>query len=112
FTKSPQFPFHISLPKPIPPPTPLTPYLHSPTILKPPIFLLFSFTPLLPLTHIYLYILTFLRLITILFPSLTPLPQYHIKPILTYSTITQLPMIISMLPIPAAYPQHTSDHFS
>ncbi|WP_260869262.1 hypothetical protein, partial [Staphylococcus aureus] len=48
FTKSPHFPFYISLPHPIQPPTPLTPYLHSPTILKPPLYLIPPITPIFP----------------------------------------------------------------
>ncbi|WP_260843776.1 proton-conducting transporter transmembrane domain-containing protein, partial [Staphylococcus epidermidis] len=56
--------------------------------------------------------MTFLPLITILFPSLTPLPQYHLKRILPYSTITQLRMIITILGLRPAYPHHTSHRFS
>ena len=74
-------------------------YLHSATMVKAGIFLLFRFTPLLGLSDIYVYIVTFVGLITMLFGSLTALRQYDIKGILAYSTISQLGMIMSMVGI-------------
>lgn len=112
FTKSAQFPFHIWLPKAMAAPTPVSAYLHSATMVKAGIFLLFRFTPLLGLSDIYVYIVTFVGLITMLFGSLTVLRQYDIKGILAYSTISQLGMIMSMVGIGGGYAQHTSDHLS
>ena len=112
FTKSAQFPFHIWLPKAMAAPTPVSAYLHSATMVKAGIFLLFRFTPLLGLSDIYVYIVTFVGLITMLFGSLTALRQYDIKGILAYSTISQLGMIMSMVGIGGGYAQHTSDHLS
>ena len=102
FTKSAQFPFHIWLPKAMAAPTPVSAYLHSATMVKAGIFLLFRFTPLLGLSDIYVYIVTFVGLITMLFGSLTALRQYDIKGILAYSTISQLGMIMSMVGIGGA----------
>ncbi len=109
FTKSAQFPFHIWLPKAMAAPTPVSAYLHSATMVKAGIFLLFRFTPLLGLSDIYIYIVTFVGLATMLFGSLTALRQYDLKGILAYSTISQLGMIMSMVGVGGGYAQHTSD---
>ncbi|OHO70531.1 cation:proton antiporter [Staphylococcus sp. HMSC036D05] len=112
FTKSAQFPFHIWLPKAMAAPTPVSAYLHSATMVKAGIFLLFRFTPLLGLSNAYIYTVTFVGLITMLFGSLTALRQYDLKGILAYSTISQLGMIMSMVGIGGGYAQHTSDGLS
>ena len=112
FTKSAQFPFHIWLPKAMAAPTPVSAYLHSATMVKAGIFLLFRFTPLLGLSDIYVYIVYVCRTYNHAFGSLTALRQYDIKGILAYSTISQLGMIMSMVGIGGGYAQHTSDHLS
>ena len=60
-------------------PTPVSAYLHSATMVKAGIFLLFRFTPLLGLSNVYIYTVTFIGLITMLFGSLTALRQYDLK---------------------------------
>ena len=109
FTKSAQFPFHVWLPKAMAAPTPVSAYLHSATMVKAGIFLLFRFTPVLGLSDAYIYIVTFVGLITMLFGSLTALRQYDLKGILAYSTISQLGMMMSMVGIGGGYAQHPSD---
>ena len=79
FTKSAQFPFHIWLPKAMAAPTPVSAYLHSATMVKAGIFLLFKFTPILGLSDSYIYIVTFVGLITMIFGSVTALRQYDLK---------------------------------
>lgn len=108
FTKSAQFPFHIWLPKAMAAPTPVSAYLHSATMVKAGIFLLFRFTPLLGLSDSYIYIVTFVGLITMLYGSVTALRQFDLKGILAYSTISQLGMIMSMVGIGGGIAQHTS----
>ena len=106
FTKSAQFPFHIWLPKAMAAPTPVSAYLHSATMVKAGIFLLFRFTPVLGLSDSYIYIVTFIGLITMIFGSITALRQYDLKGILAYSTISQLGMIMSMVGLGGGIAQH------
>lgn len=109
FTKSAQFPFHIWLPRAMAAPTPVSAYLHSATMVKAGIFLLLRFTPLLGLSNMYIYIVTFVGLITMLFGSITALKQWDLKGILAYSTISQLGMIMAMVGIGGGYAQHQQD---
>ncbi|MCJ1657017.1 DUF4040 family protein [Staphylococcus sp. NRL 16/872] len=106
FTKSAQFPFHIWLPKAMAAPTPVSAYLHSATMVKAGIFLLFRFTPILGLSNGYIYAVTFVGLITMMFGSITALRQYDLKGILAYSTISQLGMIMSMVGLGGGIAQH------
>lgn len=108
FTKSAQFPFHIWLPKAMAAPTPVSAYLHSATMVKAGIFLLFKFTPILGLSDSYIYIVTFVGLTTMIFGSVTALRQYDLKGILAYSTISQLGMIMSMVGLGGGIAQHSS----
>lgn len=112
FTKSAQFPFHIWLPKAMAAPTPVSAYLHSATMVKAGIFLLFRFTPLLGLSNSYIYIVTFVGLFTMIFGSISALRHYDLKAILAYSTISQLGMIMTMVGIGGGYAQHTNDALS
>ncbi|RIP36034.1 DUF4040 family protein [Staphylococcus gallinarum] len=99
FTKSAQFPFHIWLPKAMAAPTPVSAYLHSATMVKAGIFLLFRFTPVLGLSDFYIYCVTFVGLITMIFGAINAIRQFDLKAILAYSTISQLGMIVSMVGI-------------
>lgn len=99
FTKSAQFPFHIWLPKAMVAPTPVSAYLHSATMVKAGIFLLFRFTPILGLSDFYIYCVTFVGLITMIFGAINAIRQFDLKGILAYSTISQLGMIVSMVGI-------------
>ncbi|KGF28883.1 MULTISPECIES: DUF4040 family protein [Staphylococcus] len=112
FTKSAQFPLHIWLPKAMAAPTPVSAYLHSATMVKAGIFLLFKFTPILGLSDSYIYIVTFVGLITMIFGSVTALRQYDLKGILAYSTISQLGMIMSMVGLGGGVAQHSSGPMS
>ena len=112
FTKSAQFPFHVWLPKAMAAPTPVSAYLHSATMVKAGIFLLFRFTPVLGLSDFYIYSVTFVGLITMIYGAINALRQYDLKAILAYSTISQLGMIMSMVGLGGGYAQHTSDELS
>lgn len=108
FTKSAQFPFHVWLPKAMAAPTPVSAYLHSATMVKAGLFLLFKFTPLLGLSDSYIYIVTFVGLITMIFGAIAALRLYDLKGILAYSTISQLGMIMSMIGLGGGIAQQTT----
>ncbi|MBO1214350.1 DUF4040 family protein [Staphylococcus nepalensis] len=112
FTKSAQFPFHIWLPKAMEAPTPVSAYLHSATMVKAGIFLLFRFTPVLGLSDFYIYSVTFVGLITMIFGAINAIRQYDLKAILAYSTISQLGMIVSMVGLGGGFAQHTTGELS
>ncbi|WP_436862582.1 DUF4040 family protein [Staphylococcus caeli] len=112
FTKSAQFPFHIWLPKAMAAPTPVSAYLHSATMVKAGIFLLFRFTPVLGLSDFYIYSVTFVGLITMIFGAVNAVRQFDMKAILAYSTISQLGMIVSMVGIGGGFAQHPTGELS
>lgn len=112
FTKSAQFPFHIWLPKAMAAPTPVSAYLHSATMVKAGIFLLFRFTPVLGLSDFYIYCVTFVGLITMIFGAINAIRQVDMKAILAYSTISQLGMIVSMVGLGGGFAQHPTGELS
>lgn len=112
FTKSAQFPFHIWLPKAMAAPTPVSAYLHSATMVKAGIFLLFRFTPLLGLSDFYIYCVTFIGLITMIFGAVNATRQFDMKAILAYSTISQLGMIVAMVGLGGGFAQHPTGALS
>lgn len=97
FTKSAQWPFHFWLPRAMAAPTPVSAYLHSATMVKAGIFLLLRFTPILGQSTFYIYVVTCIGLITMLYGAITAIRQYDLKSILAYSTISQLGMITAMV---------------
>lgn len=112
FTKSAQFPFHIWLPKAMAAPTPVSAYLHSATMVKAGIFLLFRFTSVLGLSDFYIYSVTFVGLITMIFGAVNATRQFDMKAILAYSTISQLGMIVSMVGLGGGFAQHPTGELS
>ncbi|PTH92910.1 cation:proton antiporter, partial [Staphylococcus shinii] len=94
FTKSAQWSFHFWLPRAMAAPTPVSAYLHSATMVKAGIFLLLRFTPILGQSQFYIYMVTMIGLITMIYGSITAIRQYDLKGILAYSTISQLGMIM------------------
>jgi len=78
-TKSAQFPFYVWLPDAMEAPTPVSAYLHSATMVKAGIFLLFRFTPVLGLSDFYIYCVTFVGLITMIFGAVNATRQYDLK---------------------------------
>lgn len=97
FTKSAQFPFHIWLPDAMEAPTPVSAYLHSATMVKAGLYLLFRFTPILSYASWVGYIVITVGIITLAVGSFVAVGQRDLKALLAYSTISQLGMIMSMV---------------
>lgn len=91
-------------------PTPVSAYLHSATMVKAGIYLLLRYTMLLGLSDAYIYLVTVVGLLTMIFGSMTALKQYDLKGILAYSTISQLGMIMSMVGLGGGIAQATDTH--
>jgi len=95
-TKSAQFPFHFWLPGAMAAPTPVSAYLHSATLVKAGILLLFKLAPYLsawPLWELFIPV----GALTYLFAGLVALTKDDLKGLLAYSTIAQLALIILCL---------------
>ncbi|RZI01304.1 DUF4040 family protein [Staphylococcus condimenti] len=97
FTKSAQFPFHIWLPDAMEAPTPVSAYLHSATMVKAGLYLLFRFTTILSYAPWVGYIVITIGIITLAVGSFVAVGQRDLKALLAYSTISQLGMIMSMV---------------
>ncbi len=102
FTKSAQFPFHIWLPDAMEAPTPVSAYLHSATMVKAGIYLVARLSPIFAESFYWLWIISAVGLVTLLYGSFFAVKQTDLKGILAYSTISQLGMIMSLLGIGAA----------
>lgn len=99
FTKSAQFPFGIWLPEAMEAPTPVSSYLHSATMVKAGIYLVARMTPIFGGSPVWFWLVSGVGIITLLYGSLTALRQTDLKPLLAYSTISQLGLIMSLLGI-------------
>lgn len=102
FTKSAQFPFHIWLPDAMEAPTPVSSYLHSATMVKAGIYLIARLSPVFAVSGYWLWIVSLVGIITLLYGSFLAVKQVDLKGLLAYSTISQLGMIMSLLGIGAA----------
>lgn len=99
FTKSAQFPFGIWLPEAMEAPTPVSSYLHSATMVKAGIYLVARMTPIFGGSPVWFWLVSGVGVITLLYGSLKALRQTDLKPLLAYSTISQLGLIMSLLGI-------------
>ena len=101
FTKSAQFPFYIWLPDAMEAPTPVSAYLHSATMVKAGIYLVARFTPIFAASEVWVWLVTGIGLITLLWGSLFASKQTDLKGILAFSTVSQLGLIMSLLGVSA-----------
>ena len=99
FTKSAQFPFHFWLPGAMQAPTPVSAYLHSATMVKVGIFLLFRLSPVLGGTFEWTHIIPFIGVVTMLVGSYFAATQTDLKAILAYTTISALGILVLLIGI-------------
>ncbi len=90
FTKSAQFPFHFWLPGAMKAPTPVSTYLHSATMVKAGIYLLFRFSPVFTDLALWSNTLMTVGCITMVFGAIHSLFRTDLKSILAYTTISAL----------------------
>lgn len=108
FTKSAQFPFHIWLPDAMEAPTPVSAYLHSATMVKAGLYLVARLSPLFATEGVWLWLVSGIGLLTLVWGSFSAVRQTDLKGILAFSTVSQLGLIMSLLGLGAAalhYPQ-------
>ena len=99
FTKSAQFPFHFWLPGAMKAPTPVSTYLHSATMVKAGIYLLFRMTPVLNGGDIWHTILIIVGAVTMLYSAIHIIFRTDLKGILAYSTISALGILVFLIGI-------------
>jgi multicomponent Na+:H+ antiporter subunit A len=102
FTKSAQFPFHIWLPDAMEAPTPVSAYLHSATMVKAGIYLVARLSPIFAESGVWLWLISAVGLVTLLWGSFSAVKQTDLKGILAFSTVSQLGLIMSLLGLGAA----------
>jgi multicomponent Na+:H+ antiporter subunit A len=97
FTKSAQFPFHFWLPNAMVAPTPVSAYLHSATMVKAGIFILFRFNPYLGGSAWWQYALVIFGALTMVTGAWQSTIKNDIKKVLAYITVSALGMITLMI---------------
>ncbi|WP_088178452.1 monovalent cation/H+ antiporter subunit A [Methylotenera sp. L2L1] len=93
FTKSAQFPFQFWLPNAMVAPTPVSAYLHSATMVKAGVFLLARFYPVLSGTDAWLFSVSTVGGITLVYGAYLAMYRNDFKGLLAYSTISHLGLI-------------------
>ncbi|MGE7667062.1 Na+/H+ antiporter subunit A [Ureibacillus composti] len=101
FTKSAQFPFYIWLPDAMEAPTPVSAYLHSATMVKAGIYLVARFTPIFASSEVWIWLVSGIGLLTLMWGSFFAVKQTDLKAILAFSTVSQLGLIMSLLGVGA-----------
>ena len=99
FTKSAQFPFHFWLPNAMEAPTPVSAYLHSATMVKAGIFLLFRFNPVFEGIEYWQQTLMIVGSATMLMGAVLAMLQKDLKKILAYVTISTLGLMVAAIGI-------------
>ena len=97
FTKSAQFPAHIWLPEAMSAPTPASAFLHSATMVKAGIYLLARLNPAIGNTDLWFWTLSIVGLTTMLVGAYLGFKQNDLKPLLAYSTISQLGVLVALI---------------
>ncbi len=97
FTKSAQFPAHIWLPEAMSAPTPASAFLHSATMVKAGVYLLARLNPALGGTEAWFWTLSLFGLTTMLVGAYLGAKQNDLKPLLAYSTVSQLGVLVALI---------------
>lgn len=96
FTKSAQFPFHFWLPNAMEAPTPVSAYLHSATMVKAGVYLIFRFQPVFNNVELWHFLLLTFGGITMLIGAVEAFRSDDLKRILAYTTISALGIFVMM----------------
>jgi multicomponent Na+:H+ antiporter subunit A len=99
FTKSAQFPFHFWLPGAMKAPTPVSTYLHSATMVKAGVYLLFRMTPVLNGGDLWHSVLIIVGAVTMVYSAIHIIFRTDLKGILAYSTISALGILVFLIGI-------------
>jgi len=97
FTKSAQFPFHFWLPGAMKAPTPVSTYLHSATMVKAGIYLLFRLSPAFSGSDFWHYSLWVVGGATMVYAAFQTLFRDDLKSILAYSTVSALGVLVFLI---------------
>lgn len=99
FTKSAQFPFHFWLPNAMQAPTPVSAYLHSATMVKAGVFLVFRFNPIFTGIDQWQIILASVGGFTMVMGAIVAFKADDLKRILAFTTISALGIFFMMIGI-------------
>ncbi len=102
-TKSALFPFHFWLPNAMVAPTPVSAYLHSATMVKAGIYLLFRVSPLFSDHVVWTYGLGYVGAFTAIWCASLALRQNDLKLMLAYSTNTALGILAFLIALGTQY---------
>jgi multicomponent Na+:H+ antiporter subunit A len=102
FSKSAQFPFHFWLPGAMTAPSPASAYLHSATMVKAGIYLLFRMYPTLGDTLLWQNSLLFTGVATMFIGALFAIHKRDLKGLLAYSTVSKLGAVVALIGLPGS----------
>ncbi len=97
FTKSAQFPFHFWLPNAMAAPTPVSAYLHSATMVKAGVYLVFRLNPLFDDVIFWDHLLGITGALTMTWGAFKAFQEDDLKRILAYTTISALGIFFMMV---------------
>lgn len=96
-TKSAQFPFHFWLPNAMAAPTPVSAYLHSATMVKAGVYLIFRLNPLFQEAALWHHLLGAAGALTMTWGALKAFQEDDLKRILAYTTVSALGILFMMI---------------
>jgi NADH:ubiquinone oxidoreductase subunit 5 (subunit L)/multisubunit Na+/H+ antiporter MnhA subunit len=102
FTKSAQFPFHFWLPGAMSAPSPASAFLHSATMVKAGVYLLFRLYPTLGNTPLWRDVLLVIGLTTMTIGAVFAIRKRDLKGLLAYTTISMLGTFVALIALPHA----------